>query len=150
MLKELHVFLSLTQGWIFLKLYFHPSIHLFFIKSFLFYLFIFFSCPTQHVESHRKQAPCSGRAGPPEKSHGQILHRICLYNAKPVYLAIDNYVLLPQNIDYCSNSVLMWLSIMFITQHKDDVKNLTVQWYRDFKEEKKTGQIENKIFGYSL
>lgn len=34
----------------FLKLYFHPSIHLFFIKSFLFY-FIFFFCPTQHVES---------------------------------------------------------------------------------------------------
>lgn len=34
----------------FLKLSFHPSIHLFFIKSFLFYLFIFF-CPTQHMES---------------------------------------------------------------------------------------------------
>lgn len=60
---------------------------------------------------------------------------------------MGNYVLLSQNIDYCSNSVPMWLSIMFITQHKDDVKNPIVQWYREFKEEKKAGQIENKIFG---
>ena len=67
-----------------------------------------------------------------------------------MYLATGNYVLLPQNIDYCSNSVPMWLSIMFITQHKDDMKNPIVQWYREFKEEKKAGQIENKILGYRL
>ena len=94
----------------FLKLYFHPSIYLFFIKSFLFYYYYFFPAPHSmwNLSSPtRKQAPCSGSAGPPEKSHGQILHRICLYNVKPMYLAIDNYVMLSQNIDYCSNSVLM-------------------------------------------
>ena len=56
----------------FLKLYFHPSIHLFFIKSFLFY-FIFFFLPHTAcgiLVPTRKQAPCSGSAGLPEKSHG--------------------------------------------------------------------------------
>lgn len=69
----------------FLKLSFHPSIHLFFIKSFLFYLFIF-SAPHSiwNLSSFptRKPAPCSGSADCQRSPMGQILHRICLYNAE--------------------------------------------------------------------
>ena len=123
----------------FLKLYFHPSIHLFFYKVILI-LFIYFFLPHRAcgilVPQPGSEPPAVGVLDRQTSPMGQILHRICLYNAKSVYLAMGDYVLLSQNIDYCSNSVPMWLSIMFITQHKDDVKNHIVQWYRDFKEER--------------
>lgn len=64
---------------------------------------------------------------------GQILGRICLYS---VHFPMGFCVSLPQNIDYCSNSALRWLSIVFAIQRKDDFfkNNPIVQWNERGKE----------------